>query len=156
MAASHTTSVSAPPFQPQAAVRRKTSIYRQHAGMVYAVAGPLGGISPDESAEPEVSVDFTRQRRAAPVAFLLPTTQKWLDALPYRVQPHALCEFYPRVANLLAASWTDTEGLRTYFNELFLDRRGGRAGFPPDVANDLRILRGYHAALYPCAIGFRP
>jgi len=126
------------------------SIYRQHAALVYAVAEPTGRINRDESASPEVSVDFTRQRRAAPVAFLLPSTQTWLDALPRRVQPHTLCEFYPRVANLIAAMWEDTESLRAYFDELLVDRRRGRRGFPPDVFNDLRVLRDSHAA---CAMG---
>jgi len=128
----------------------KTSIYRQHAGLVYAVAEPIDRIDRDESGGPEASVDFTRQRRAAPVAFLLPSTQKWHDALPRRVQPHALCDFYPRVANFIAAMWGDTESLRTYFDELLVDRRRGRKGFPPDVFNDLRGLRDYHAA---CAKG---
>ena len=126
------------------------SIYRQHAGLVYAVAEPTNRINRDESVTPEVSVDFARQRRASPVAFLLGNTQKWLDALPYRVQPHALCEFYPRVANFIAAMWGDTESLRVYFDELLVDRRGGRKGFPLDVFNNLRVLRDYHAA---CAKG---
>lgn len=122
------------------------SIYRQHAGLVYAVAEPTNQINRDESAGPEVSVDFARQRRASPVAFLLANTQKWLDALPHRVQPHALCEFYPRVANFIAAMWGDTESLRAYFDELLVDRRLGRRGFPRTVFNDLRALRDYHAA----------
>lgn len=122
------------------------SIYRQHAGLIYAVAEPTNQINRDESAGPEVSVDFARQRRASPVAFLLANTQKWLDALPHRVQPHALCEFYPRVANFIAAMWGDTESLRAYFDELLVDRRLGRRGFPRTVFNDLRALRDYHAA----------
>jgi hypothetical protein len=126
------------------------SIYRQHAGLVYAVAEPTNRINRDESVTPEVSVDFARQRRASPVAFLLANTQKWLDALPHRVQPHALCEFYPRVANFVAAMWGDMESLRAYFDELLVDRRGGRKGFPREVFNNLRVLRDYHAA---CAKG---
>ena len=123
-----------------------TSIYRQHAGLVYAVADPIDRGDRDESVGSQVSIDFTRQRRAQPVAFLLPSTQKWLDALPRRVQPHLLCDYYPRIANSLAAMWEDAEGLRAYFDELFIDRRGGRRGFPPDVLNDLRVLRYYLAA----------
>jgi hypothetical protein len=123
----------------------KTSIYRQHAGLVYAVADPIDRGNHDESVDSQVSVDFTRQRRAQPVAFLLPSTQKWLEALPRRVQPHVLCDYYPRIANSLAAMWEDTEGLRTYFDGLFIDRRGGRRGFPPDVLNDLRVLRYFLA-----------
>jgi len=124
----------------------KTSIYRQHAGLVYAVADPIERGRRDESVDSQVSIDFTRQRRAQPVAFLLPSTQKWLEALPRRVQPHVLCDYYPRIANSLAAMWEDTEGLRVYFDGLFIDRRGGRKGFPPDVLNDLRVLRYYLAA----------
>ncbi len=124
----------------------KTSIYRQHAGLVYAVADPIDRGRADESVDSQVSVDFTRQRRAQPVAFLLPSTQKWLEGLPRRVQPHVLCDYYPRVANSLAAVWEDTEGLRAYFDGLFIDRRGGRQGFPSDVLNDLRVLRYYLAA----------
>ncbi|TMH17954.1 MAG: hypothetical protein E6H64_14315 [Betaproteobacteria bacterium] len=124
----------------------KTSIYRQHAGLVYAVADPIDRGRADESVDSQVSVDFTRQRRAQPVAFLLPSTQKWLEGLPRRVQPHVLCDYYPRIANSLAAVWEDTEGLRAYFDGLFIDRRGGRQGFPSDVLNDLRVLRYYLAA----------
>lgn len=136
-------------------MRARTSIYRQHAGMVYAVAEPVGRINREEPTGPELRFDFTRQRRAAPVAFLLPNTQQWLDTLPRRVQPHALCSFYPRIANLIAAMWADTEALRTYFDELLVDRRRGRRGFPLDVLNDLRVLREYHPAFHPYAMDKR-
>jgi len=124
----------------------KTSIYRQNAGLVYAVADPIDRGGRDEPVDSQVSIDFTRQRRAQPVAFLLPSTQKWLEGLPRRVQPHVLCDYYPRIANSLAAMWQDTESLRTYFDGLLVDRRGSRKGFPPDVLNDLRVLRHYLAA----------
>jgi hypothetical protein len=134
-------------------MRPSTSIYRQHTGLVYAVADPLDRIHQYESAGTQVPLDFTRQRKALPIVFLLPNTQKWLDALPPRVQPHALRRFYPRVANLIAAMWTDTEALSAYFDELLIDRRRGRKGFPRDVLNDLCVLRDYRAACSPSAIG---
>jgi hypothetical protein len=136
-------------------MRTPTSIYRQHAGLVYAVAVPVIRTNRDEPAGPEGSFEFMRQRRALPVAFLLPNTQKWLDTLPHRVQPHALCSFYPRIANLIAAMWADREALRTYFDELLVDRRRGRRGFPLDVLNDLRVLQEYHPAFHPHANGKR-
>ena len=120
--------------------------------MVYAVADPVDRISRVEQAGPEVSLDFTRQRRASPIASLLLNTQKWLDTLPRRVQPRALCSSYPRIANLIAAMWADTEALRAYFDELLVDRRRGRRGFPLDVFDDLRVLREYRAASYPYAM----
>ena len=134
-------------------MRPPTSIYRQYTRLADDIARPVDRMNRDESARPEVAVDFTQQRRAVPVAFLLPNTQKWLDALPHEVRPHALCKLYARIANLIAATWADTETLSAYFNELLADRRRGRRGFPPDVFNDLRVLRDYHAALHPNAIG---
>src|SRR5213079_2262823 len=87
-----------------------------------------------------------RRRKASPVARLLPSTQKWLDALPRRVRPHSLCESYPRIANLIAAMWGDAKGLKAYFEELLIDRRGNRRGFTPEVANDLRALQLYRVS----------
>jgi hypothetical protein len=152
LATSSTTSLFAPSLLAAETMRTSTSIYRQHTGLVYAVADPLDRINRDESAGPQASVDFARQRRALPIAILLPNTQKWLDALPRSAQPHALCAFYPRIANLIAAMWVDMEGLGSYFDELLVDRRPGRRGFPLDVINDLRVLRDYRAALHPCAM----
>jgi hypothetical protein len=122
----------------------RPSIYRHHAALVYAIAGPVGSAGQDASAAPSASLNFALQRKASPVAFLLPSTRKWLHTLPRRVQPHALCELYPRVANLVAAMWGEPENLKAYFDELLVDRRGGRRGFPPGVAGDLRTLRAYH------------
>jgi hypothetical protein len=92
-------------------MRAPTSIYRQHTGLVYAVADPVNRINRDEPAGPEGSVEFMRQRGALPVAFLLLNTQEWLDALPRRVQPYALCKLYPRIANLIAVKWADMKAL---------------------------------------------
>ena len=35
------------------------------------------------------------------------------------------------------------------FEQLLLDNRGGRKGFPPDVAMELSKLATHYAALYP-------
>jgi hypothetical protein len=130
-----------------------TSFYRQYARPGDAATDPVDPGNRYKPGEPDVPLDFTRQRKAAPAAFLLPNTRKWLDALPRGVQPHALRKLYPRIANLIAAMWADREGPGPYFDELLVDWRRGRRGFPPDVMNDLRVLRDCHAALYPNAMG---
>jgi hypothetical protein len=132
-------------------MRTPPSIYRQQAGLVYAVAFPVNRTNRDEPAGPEGSFEFMRQRRALPVAFLLLHTQEWFDTFPRRVQPYALCKLYPRIANLIAAKWADTKALSAYFDELLVDRRRGRRGFPLAVLDDLCVLRDYHATLYPYA-----
>lgn len=123
-----------------------TSIYRQHTGLVYAVADPANPINQDQPTGPEGSFEFMRLRTALPFAFLLRNTQEWLDTLPRRVRPHALCRLYPRIANRTAAKWADIEALSTYFGDLLVDRRRGRKGFPLEVLNDLCVLREYHLA----------
>jgi hypothetical protein len=145
----------AAPSLPAQKMRDRTSIYRQHAELVYAVAGPVTRNDPAASTGPEAPFDFSQQRKASPVEFLLYKTRKWLDTLPARVQPRALCGNYPRVANLIATMWVDAAGLRDYFDELLVDRRRGRRGFPPDVLSDLRDLRDHHAVLHPRATSNR-
>jgi hypothetical protein len=131
------------------------SIYRQNSSLVYAVADPANANGRNESAGSENALEHTRQRRTLPVAFLFVNTQEWFDALPRRVQPYLLCKLYPRIANQIAARWMDMKASSAYFDELLVDRRRGRRGFPLDVLNDLCFLRDYHAAFRPDSKGKR-
>ena len=36
-----------------------------------------------------------------------------------------------------------------YFDELLVDRRGGRQGFPKDVLRELLVLRSYYERFHP-------
>ena len=134
---------------------RTKSIYRQDKGLIYAVADPVNPTGRNESAAPEGPLELTRQRRALPVAFLFVNTQEWFNTLPRRVQPYSLCKLYPRIANQIAAKWMDMKASGAYFDELLVDRRRGRRGFPLDVLNDLCFLRDYHAAFRPDSNGKR-
>jgi len=80
---------------------------------------------------------------AAPDA-LLPATSAWLRALPMRLKPLQLCNAYPRVANRIAFAWHDPTLVDGVFNELLLDNRGGRKGFPPGIAAEILRLHAYH------------
>ena len=68
----------------------------------------------------------------------------WLRRLPVSVRPQELCSAYPRVANRIALCWDDLTLVDVVFNELLLDRRGGRAGFPSVVASELLRLHALH------------
>ena len=48
---------------------------------------------------------------------------------------------FPRIANLLAANWNEPIAFHGYMNNLLVDRRGGRQGFPSDIKNELIKLR---------------
>jgi len=93
-----------------------------------------------------VSSEYEHLRRARPGLVLLPRTVQWIASLPVRVRPRALADAFPRVANNIAAAWPDPVAFHAYLRELTEDRRGGRQGFPPDVARNLHSLWTYYAA----------
>ena len=72
-----------------------------------------------------------------------PIAERWSAALPTTVRPDALIERFPRIANLLALQWSDANARAAYFDELLVDRRGHRQGFPPPVLDELLRLRNH-------------
>ena len=84
-------------------------------------------------------------RRAEPFNRPLPATLQWLANLPTEVQPLALLQHFPRIANRLATAWCDDAALAECFGDLLVDRRGGRQGLPPVVQRELTLLREYIA-----------
>jgi len=91
--------------------------------------------------------DWSRSRKARPMDQLLPTSTKWIESLPVEQRPTALIAQFPRIVNLLALEWRKPAACRAYFDELLIDHRGNRKGFPPDVHEDLQKLRVYYAIL---------
>jgi hypothetical protein len=68
------------------------------------------------------------------------TTRHWLRRLPPGRRPLRLCTSFPRLANALAWHWSDTATVARILDDLLVDRRGGRAGFPMAVVQELRRL----------------
>ncbi len=60
--------------------------------------------------------------------------------------PYVLEQRYARIANRIAELWL-TPQLDRYFDELLVDKRGGRQGFAADVMADLMGLYGKHTAI---------
>lgn len=87
--------------------------------------------------------DWFDMRKSRPVEHLLPIAERWSAALPTTVRPDALIERFPRIANLLALQWSDANARAAYFDELLVDRRGHRQGFPPPVLDELLRLRNH-------------
>jgi tankyrase len=57
--------------------------------------------------------------------------------------PKLLEEGYSRVFNEILNKWGSPE-METYLEDLMVDKRGGRQGFPPDVMNDILTLSRIH------------
>ena len=86
-------------------------------------------------------VDWTPARKARPLNDLLASTKRWADSLPTLGRPDALMRMYPRLANSIATAWSDPIAAQAVLDDLLVDRRGGRSGFPMLVRADLMQLR---------------
>lgn len=70
-------------------------------------------------------------------------TFKWLASLPKEARPNALARQYPRIVNRVAEIWKRPLQCERYLDELMLDMRGDRQGFPPGVAAEVAALKTY-------------
>lgn len=71
----------------------------------------------------------------------------WLMKLPPHLRPQRLGAQFPRIVNALAAVWDDPDGQQTALDRLVDDGRKGRAGFPPEVRDEIVALRDWTIAL---------
>ena len=109
----------------------------------------VGVYQKPSGAAPGASEDWTKRRAAQPAGGLLRPTVAWAAALPAEVQPTALMAEFPRVANLVAVLWKDPDSLRRYVDDLLVDKRGNRQGFPLDVLREIFDLRAHYDELHP-------
>jgi hypothetical protein len=107
---------------------------------------------PVHDTTPQPVQDVADLRKANPVDYLLPASNRWLKSLPPEVQPLALATEYPRIVNLLAQHWDDREACVAFFSHLLLDHRGKRQGFPVAVKSDIRMLQEYFLLAAPLGI----
>ncbi|HCY64775.1 MAG TPA: hypothetical protein DHV59_18525 [Oxalobacteraceae bacterium] len=69
------------------------------------------------------------------------------DGRPVPVQC-ALEVQFPHILSAIQALWGFKE-LNTYFTKLTIDERGGRAGFPPEVWDEIHTLLRLHQEILP-------
>ena len=89
----------------------------------------------------EVDWERVRQPLRPQDQVLSAITRRWQAALTDRHRPDHLCAMYPRVANRLALCWDDASLASKVLDELVVDKRRGRIGFPPAVSQELIQLR---------------
>jgi hypothetical protein len=94
--------------------------------------------------------EIIARRRPQVPETLAPETMRWLASLPGDVRPRQLPIEFVRIANALARAWPDPRRCLAYFEELLMDRRGGRRGFSFDVALELAGLKDhYETVIHP-------
>jgi hypothetical protein len=103
------------------------------------------------AAEPTTEVGWQRLReQPRPQDLVLsPLAKTWCDSQHPQHRPARLCALFPRVANRLALCWNDPVLVSRVLDDLVVDRRRNRAGFPPEVSQELiglRLLRPSRAS----------
>lgn len=77
-------------------------------------------------------------------------TIQWLAELPPEVMPQHLSLRFPRMANALFLRWRDKAACLAYLDDLIIDKRGNRRGFPDDILEELATLKNFfQTAVYP-------
>ena len=72
---------------------------------------------------------------------LSPLAAIWCNSLHPQHRPTQLCALFPRLANRLALCWDDPALASRVLDGLVVDKRRHRAGFPPEVSQELIRLR---------------
>ena len=70
--------------------------------------------------------------------------KSWIEKLPEDVRPKELPEQFPRIANRISSLWKHPDELMEYLDDLLVDTRGDRGGFPMAVAMELATVKDYY------------
>lgn len=99
----------------------------------------------DEPVKEEENWEAKRQPEIPSDLKLGGETVVWLMSLPENLRPLHLARKFPRIANKFADAWQRPVICDKIFDELMLDHRGTRKGFPLEVAKEITELRAYYS-----------
>jgi hypothetical protein len=111
-----------------------------------SVAAARAVIKGEEPVKQEENWDAKRQPVIPSDLKLDGESAVWLMSLPSNLRPLHLARKFPRIANKLAEAWKRPVNCDKVFDELMMDHRGTRKGFPHEVAKEIADLRGYYNA----------
>jgi hypothetical protein len=103
---------------------------------------------PAAYAVPRKSEDWEEKRTQAPAEALTDEANAWMAELPESARPRQLALRYARLVNRLCNVWKEPLKCERLLDDLMMDRRGGRKGFPLNVANELATLRDHYFKLH--------
>src|SRR5215467_5804151 len=89
------------------------------------------------------SDDLAARRRPATAERLTVETTRWLTELPLSARPERLAKQFPRIANAISRQWRNPGPCLAYLDDLLIDKRGNRKGFPLDILLELGALKSY-------------
>lgn len=115
------------------------------AGARAALEEPPSGVKITPRAKP----DWDKARRPTDErdTGLSAQAQRWIERMPPEIHPTELCTRYPRLANQLAEVWSNAALCIQQLDDLLVDSRGARRGFPSRIALELVMLRDHRFAI---------
>jgi hypothetical protein len=102
----------------------------------------------DNAAQPRPADPFKALRARQRTVSLDSFAFAWMAHLPREVRPLELGRLYPRIVNDLTQLWTNGSQIDDYLDQLLLDKRASRNGFPKAVRDELLVLRSHNMAKY--------
>jgi hypothetical protein len=85
-----------------------------------------------------------KAKRGAPRAALDQRSKQILVAIPADIRPNHIISTFPHIMNLISKSWHEPKEFVKTLDELLIDDRGNRVGFPFAVIVELTDLREYY------------
>jgi hypothetical protein len=85
-----------------------------------------------------------KAKRLAPRAVLDQRSKIIVESLPQSIRPNSIVEKFPHIMNLIAKSWHEPKEFVKTLDELLIDDRGSRVGFPFVVIVELTDLREHY------------
>ena len=94
---------------------------------------------------PRKEIDWSQLRQPLGPASnkLTDFTVRWLFRQPPELLPKMLAREYPRIVNRIADLWQQPDACIRYLDELLIDQRGTRSGFPLRIVQELARLRAH-------------
>jgi hypothetical protein len=110
------------------------------------------GVSTTAPTPPAKDDKYVSMRSAASPQDLVLSAQtlSWLATLGANA-PAKLAQCHPRIVNKMALLWSEPPMMHTYLDDLLIDRRGDRRGFPLEILMEIYHVKELFEALYPRA-----
>ena len=105
---------------------------------------PAAEINPSP---PEAAFKSMRRPPDVSDTQLTPEGQALLSSLEEAIRPNELAGRYPRIVNKIARDWRQPTQLDRYFQDLLMDTRGNRQGFPLKIVMELSTLREHYTGM---------
>jgi hypothetical protein len=106
--------------------------------------------STQKNGQPTTDQKLYEQLRKAPTSTdreLTPEAKQFIASLDLSVRPIETAKQFPRIVNRIASLWKKPFLMDGYFEDLLIDKRGNRQGFPLRIAGEITALQAHYSTI---------